>query len=59
VLIDREACTGCGACLEACPFQAIRLDADERAFKCDFCGGRPVCVPECATFALRVGDGEG
>ena len=54
VLIDREACTGCGACLEACPFQAIRLDADERAFKCDFCGGRPACVPECATFALRA-----
>ena len=54
VLIDREACTGCGACLEACPFRAIRLDGEERAFKCDFCGGQPACVPECATFALRA-----
>jgi carbon-monoxide dehydrogenase iron sulfur subunit len=54
VLIDREACTGCGACVEACPYQAIRLDEEERAFKCDFCGGQPACVPECVTGALAV-----
>jgi Fe-S-cluster-containing dehydrogenase component len=54
VLIDREACTGCGACLEACPFQAIRLDEELKAFKCDFCAGEPACVPECATQALRA-----
>jgi Fe-S-cluster-containing dehydrogenase component len=53
VLIDREACTGCGACVEECPYQAIRLDGEQRAFKCDFCGGEPACVPECATAALR------
>jgi Fe-S-cluster-containing hydrogenase component 2 len=55
VLIDREACTGCGACLEACPFGAIRLDREERAFKCDFCAGQPACVPECVTLALSGG----
>jgi Fe-S-cluster-containing dehydrogenase component len=61
VLIDREACTGCGACVEECPYQAIFLDAEERAFKCDFCGGQPACVPECATAALasRAGAGSG
>jgi carbon-monoxide dehydrogenase iron sulfur subunit len=58
VLIDREACTGCGDCVEECPYRAIRLDAEDRAFKCDFCGGQPACVPECVTFALRVGGGE-
>ncbi len=52
VLIDREACTGCGACVEECPYRAIRLDGEERAFKCDFCGGHPACVPECVTAAL-------
>jgi Fe-S-cluster-containing hydrogenase component 2 len=51
VLIDRETCTGCGACVEACPFQAIRIE-DDIAFKCDFCGGDPACVPECVTAAL-------
>jgi Fe-S-cluster-containing dehydrogenase component len=59
VLIDREACTGCGACVEECPYRAIRLDGEERAFKCDFCGGRPACVPECATLALAIGAGNG
>ncbi|OHD76324.1 MAG: hypothetical protein A2V99_18410 [Spirochaetes bacterium RBG_16_67_19] len=59
VLIDRDACTGCGACLEACPYQAIRLDDGERAFKCDFCGGQPACVPECVTLALTVRAGKG
>jgi len=59
VLIDREACTGCGACLEACPYQAIRLDDGQKAFKCDFCGGQPACVPECVTLALAVGAGTG
>jgi len=54
VLIDRDACTGCGACLEACPYQAIRLDDGERAFKCDFCAGQPACVPECVTLALAM-----
>lgn len=52
VLIDREACTGCRACVAECPFQAIWMDGEERAYKCDFCGGSPACVPECVTAAL-------
>jgi len=43
--------------VEACPHQAIRLDGEERAFKCDFCGGQPACVPECVTQALRRAGG--
>ncbi|MBN1838010.1 MAG: 4Fe-4S dicluster domain-containing protein [Spirochaetales bacterium] len=54
VLIDREACTACGACVEACPFGAILQDSDGLAWKCDFCGGTPACVPECVTGALTV-----
>jgi Fe-S-cluster-containing hydrogenase component 2 len=52
VLIDREACTACGACVEACPFGAIVQDAEGLAVKCDFCGGAPACVLECVTAAL-------
>jgi hypothetical protein len=29
----------------------------ELAWKCDFCGGSPACIPECVTAALtRKGD---
>jgi Fe-S-cluster-containing dehydrogenase component len=60
VLIDREACTGCRACLEACPFQAIWMEetqGSEIAYKCDYCGGSPACVSECVTAALAVKEG--
>jgi anaerobic carbon-monoxide dehydrogenase iron sulfur subunit len=52
VLIDAEACIGCGACVPVCPYEAIKL-VDEKALKCDLCGGDPACVKECVTGALR------
>jgi ferredoxin len=52
--IDMELCTGCGACVEACPVDAIsvqdgkaRIDAD----KCVRCG---VCEGECPAEAISV-----
>ena len=53
VLIDPEICTGCGACVEECPFDAIGM-IDDVAVKCDFCGGRPECVTACVTVAIAV-----
>ncbi len=52
VVIDGEECDGCGACVEACPYGMIRQDADDRAVKCDCCGGDPACVKECFPGAL-------
>ncbi len=56
VILYTELCNGCGECLEACPFDAIWMD-DERGvvFKCDLCGGDPVCVKFCAPEALSYG----
>ena len=47
------ACTGCGACVEACPFEMIALHPETGvALLCDLCGGDPACVKRCATGAI-------
>lgn len=58
VLIDPEICIGCGACRDACPFEAIILDpAQGVCKKCDLCRGReqgPACVEICPVAALDL-----
>ena len=51
VIIDLEKCTGCGQCLEVCPFEALELAADKVAVKdgCTLCGA---CVEVCEFGAL-------
>ena len=60
VLMDREKCTGCQACGDACPYNAICFNpGDGRAEKCTLCSHRidqglePFCVKECIWGALR------
>ena len=60
VSVDREACIGCLACLEACSFHVPQFGADGTMQKCDFCAdddgfsdGGPPCVITCPTKALR------
>ncbi len=56
VLIDDEACTRCGSCAAACPYQAISVcEREDRYLKCDLCAGRaegPLCVAVCPVGAL-------
>ena len=58
VLVDREKCTGCGSCIEACPGRIPHIHPrDGYALICDLCGGEPKCVEACVNagyYALRV-----
>lgn len=60
---DGDACIGCKACLQACPYDAIYMDpASDTAAKCNFCAHRveqqlePACVVVCPTHAILAGD---
>jgi len=49
VIVDREKCTACGLCIEACPGDVPYIHpAEKYAVICDLCGGDPQCVKACS-----------
>jgi Fe-S-cluster-containing hydrogenase component 2 len=57
ILVDKDACNGCGWCIEACDYGAIMLHPDSKvAFVCDRCKGKGVaqCVKWCPEEALTL-----
>ena len=62
VMVDRDVCTGCQSCLEACPFRVPQFGTDGTMQKCDLCADEvdltasaPPCVVTCPTKALWYG----
>lgn len=63
VLINSELCSGCKACIQACPFGAPQWDPETNLVgKCTLCiqridrGLKPACVVACPTGAIHFGD---
>lgn len=51
--VDTAACIGCGACVEACPYDMPTVDPSiGKSQKCFLCNGSPKCVAGCPTGAL-------
>ena len=58
IIVDKENCTGCGDCVDACPAGCIFMDVKENvAVCCDLCGGRPLCVDLCHSNCLSLASG--
>lgn len=63
VIVEKEKCNGCGICVSACPFNAIKINPFTRkADKCDMCydrqrlGKSPTCISSCPVKAIEIID---
>jgi len=63
VVLDQDLCTGCKACIEACPYGVIVFNEENNlAEKCNLCihrigeGLEPFCVICCEGQAIHFGD---
>ena len=57
-VIDADACSGCGTCVEWCPTDAIALDEDEVARRDEnACLGCGVCARFCPEAAIALKEG--
>ena len=59
---DQDKCISCNYCVNGCPFDVPRYDANNKVTKCHGCidrvgnGLQPACVKGCPTGTLRFGD---
>jgi len=56
--IDKDLCTWCGSCAEACPFNAIKLEENKTktiaVINSTVCKGCGMCLPVCPTDAINL-----
>ena len=55
---EKDACTYCGICMDACPFAAIDVNGDEWKYNEKKCFGCGACVDACPSQALSFQDAD-
>ncbi len=53
-VVDREKCTGCEACVQVCPVEAISMVDDKAKVNPDECIDCGQCVDECPVEAISM-----
>ena len=52
--IDSSLCTSCGACVDACPFDALSVVKGKSTMNWDMCMGCGVCTSKCPEGAISL-----
>ena len=52
--VNEEKCNGCESCVEACPSEAIKMQADKAVIDVELCVDCGVCVDECPSEAISM-----
>jgi len=51
-IVNAETCTGCGACVEICPVDAIKMIGSKAVIDKETCIDCGACDPECPVSAI-------
>ena len=53
-VVDSESCTGCEACVDACPVDAIEMKDDLAVVDAETCSDCGECVDSCPVEAITL-----
>lgn len=54
IVVDKDTCVGCGACVDECPVEAITLVDDKAVINADECTECETCVEACPAEAISA-----